>query len=203
PQGFFARNTRVLSRERITVDGREPVPFATGNVRGHAQLSYAELGNGEELPSRAAYLLTERFVGAGLRTRFTVVSYAARPLEFALQIRVAADFADTSEAETGRRLQVGEVGARWDPTAAELRLAYLRDGLDRAVAVVIRADAPVTYDDGAFRVEVAVPPRGSARVELLVEPVFDGVRLAAPPATFTEPDDSAARARSRLIGELA
>ncbi|SCF14422.1 Glycogen debranching enzyme (alpha-1,6-glucosidase) [Micromonospora viridifaciens] len=203
PQGFFARNTRVLSRERITVDGREPVPFATGNVRGHAQLSYAELGDGEALPSRAAYLLTERFVGAGLRTRFTVVSYAARPLEFALRIRVAADFADTSEAETGRRLQTGGVGAAWDPAAGELRLTYLRDDLDRAVAVRIRADAPVAYDDGAFRVEVAVPPRGSARVELLVEPVFDGVRLAAPPATFTEPDDSAGRARSRLIGELA
>lgn len=53
PQGFFARNTRVLSRERITVDGREPVPFATANVGGHAQLSYAELGDGEALPSRA------------------------------------------------------------------------------------------------------------------------------------------------------
>ena len=69
PQGFFARNTRVLSVERITVDGREPVPFSTANVQGHAQLSYAELGDGETLPSRAAYLLTERFVGDGLRTR--------------------------------------------------------------------------------------------------------------------------------------
>ncbi|MFG2057601.1 glycogen debranching N-terminal domain-containing protein [Micromonospora sp. NPDC048930] len=203
PQGFFARNTRVLSRERITVDGREPVPFATANVRGHAQLSYAELGDGEELPSRAAYLLTERFVGAGLRTRLTVASYASQLLEYRLEIRVAADFADTSEAETGRRLQVGDVGAGWDPAAGELRLTYLRDDLDRAVAVRIRADAPVTYAEGAFTVAVAVPPRGSTRVELLVEPIFDGTRLTAPPATFAEPDDPAARARTRLVGELA
>ncbi|MFR9775621.1 glycogen debranching N-terminal domain-containing protein [Micromonospora sp. MS34] len=203
PQGFFAHNTRVLSRERITVDGREPVPFATGNVQGHAQLSYAELGDGEELPARAAYLRTERFVGPGLRTRLTVLSYAARPLRFRLEIRVAADFADTSEAETGRRLQVGDVGAGWDPAAGELRLTYLRDGLDRAVAVRIRADAPVAYEDDAFHLDLAVPPRGEARVELLVEPVFDGTRLAAPPATFAEPDDGAARGRARLAGELA
>ncbi|MFU8874531.1 glycogen debranching N-terminal domain-containing protein [Micromonospora sp. SL4-19] len=203
PQGFFARNTRVLARERITVDGREPVPFATANVRGHAQLSYAELGDGETLPSQAAYLLIERFVGPGLRTRLTVVSYAQQPLRFPVRIRVEADFADTSEAETGRRLQVGDVGDAWDPAAEELRLTYLRDDLDRAVAVQVRGDAPVGYTDGVVTVDLAVPPRGSARIELLVEPVFDGVRLPAPPATFTDPDDSAARARSRLIGELA
>ncbi|SBT40980.1 amylo-alpha-1,6-glucosidase [Micromonospora auratinigra] len=203
PHGFFVDNTRVLSRERITVDGREPVPFSTANVSGHAQLSYAELGDGEQLPSRAAYLMTERFVGPGLRTRLTVASYAARPLRFALEIRVEADFADTSEAETGRRLQHGDVDARWDPATGELRLSYLRAELDRSVAVRIRADPPVTYADGAFRVDLAVPPGGSARVELLVEPVFDGARRAAPPPVFTEPDDPAARARVRLAAELA
>jgi glycogen debranching enzyme len=87
--------------------------------------------------------------------------------------------------------------------AGELRLTYLRDDLDRAVAVRVRSDAPVGYDDGVFRVDLTVPPRGSVRVDLLVEPIFDGVRLAAPPATFAEPDDSAARARTRLAAELA
>ncbi|GAA4578255.1 glycogen debranching N-terminal domain-containing protein [Micromonospora coerulea] len=203
PQGFFAWNTRVLSTERITVDGREPVPFSTANVQGHAQMSYAELGDGEQLPSRAAYLLTERFVGAGLRTRLTVVSYAAEPLRMAVEIRVGADFADTGEAEAGHRVQRGGVDASWDPAAGELRLTYLRAGLDRAVAVRVRSDAPVRYADGAFTVEVTVPPHGSVRADVLVEPVFDGERLAAPPATFTEPDDPAATARARLTTELA
>ncbi|MFI6327071.1 glycogen debranching N-terminal domain-containing protein [Micromonospora chersina] len=203
PQGFFARNTRVLSRERITVDGRGPVPFATANVGGHAQLSYAELGDGEALPSRAAYLTVERFVGPGLRSRFTVVSYAARPLRIRLGLAVEADFADTSEAEAGHRLQLGEVLSRWDPAAAELLLTYRHEGLDRAVAVRLRADAPVTYADGGFTVELAVPPGGRAGADLLVEPVFDGERLPAPPATFAEPDDPAARARARLDAELA
>ncbi len=81
PQGFFARNTRVLSAERITVDGREPIAVQHRQRQAHAQLSYAELGDGETLPSRAAYLLMERFVGEGLRTRLTIVSYAASPAE--------------------------------------------------------------------------------------------------------------------------
>ncbi|MGW4498714.1 amylo-alpha-1,6-glucosidase [Micromonospora sp. NPDC004336] len=203
PQGFFARNTRVLSVERLTVDGREPVPFSTANVAGHAQLSYAALGDGETLPSRAAYLLVERFVGEGLRTRLTVVSYASAPLELAVRIHLAADFADTGEAETGRRVQSGPVETSWDADDRELRLTYRCDGLDRAVAIGVRADAPVRYGDGAVLVDVAVPPRGSGRVELVVEPVFDGRRLAAPPATFAEPGDDASLARARLAHELA
>lgn len=202
PQGFFARNTRVLSRERIEVAGRSPVPFSTANVRGHAQLSYAELGDREQLPSRAAYLLIERFVGPGLRTRLTVVSYAAGPMRCPLRLGFEADFADTSEAETGRRLQHGAVDAGWDPAAGELRLTYRRDDLDRAVVVRVTGDAPVGYAGGAFTVDLTVPPGGSARVDVLVEPVFDGERLAAPDAGYDEPGDPAARARARLAGEL-
>ncbi|SCL44134.1 Glycogen debranching enzyme (alpha-1,6-glucosidase) [Micromonospora citrea] len=202
PQGFFARNTRVLSVERLTVDGREPVPFSTANVAGHAQLSYAALGDGETLPSRAAYLLVERFVGEGLRTRLTVVSYAPTPRELELRIRLAADFADTSEAETGRRVQSGRVETSWAADDGELRLTYRCGGLDRAVAIGVRADAPVRYRDGTVLVDVVVPPRGSGRVELVVEPVFDGRRLAAPPATFAEPGDDASLARARLAREL-
>ncbi|MDO3705012.1 glycogen debranching N-terminal domain-containing protein [Micromonospora sp. C28SCA-DRY-2] len=202
PQGFFARNTRVLSLERITVDGREPVPFSTANVRGHAQLSYAELGDGETLPARVAYLLVERFVGEGLRTRLTVASYAGQPLELRLRIHLAADFADTSEAETGHRVQVGEVDTAWDAAGQELCLRYRCHGLDRAVAIRATGDGPVRYADGEFVVDLAVPPRERRRVDLLVEPVFEGRRLAAPPPTFADPDDAAARARTRLAAEL-
>ena len=202
PQGFFSRNTRVLSAERITVDGREPIPFSTANVQGHAQLSYAELGEGEVLPSRAAYLLTHRFVGDGLRTRFTLVSYAEQALRFSVEIRPAVDFADTSEAEAGRRVQAGDVAASWDPTHQELRLTYRREDIDRAVAIRVHAEAPVRYVDGTFAVEVEVPPGGSVQLDVLVEPVFDGERLIAPPATFAEPDEPAASARARLAAEL-
>ncbi|HEX7746139.1 MAG TPA: glycogen debranching N-terminal domain-containing protein [Micromonosporaceae bacterium] len=201
PQGFFVRNTRVLSAEHVTVDGREPVPFSTANVEGHAQLSYSELGDGEVLPSRAAYLITERFVGEGLRTRLTVVSYAEQPLNLRLRLHLAADFADTSEAETGRRVQFGDVDASWHPEDRELRLTYLRDDLDRAVAIRVQAEAPVRYTD-ALALDLAVPPGGSSRVEFVIEPVFDGQRLAAPPPTFAEFGDTASTARARLAREL-
>ncbi|MEW2477463.1 glycogen debranching N-terminal domain-containing protein [Micromonospora gifhornensis] len=202
-QGFFARNTRVLSTERITVDGREPVPFSTATVQGHAQLSYAELGDGEVLPSRAAYLAVERFVAAGLRTRLTLFSYAERRLDLRLRIRLDADFADTSEAESGRRIQSGAVEARWDPAGQELLLTYRCDGLDRAVAIRVQASGPIRYVDGGFDIDVMLSPGGVDLIDLAVEPIFDGQRLGAPAPSFAEPGDTAGSARRRLTAELA
>ena len=106
--------------------------FSTADVGTHAQLSYAELNEGETLPSRAAYLMLERFLGEGLRTRLTILSYADMPLTMTVAVEVAADFADTGEVEHGQRHQHGDVAVTWRPEERELRLDYLREGLDRS-----------------------------------------------------------------------
>jgi glycogen debranching enzyme len=202
PQGFYAQNTRMLSREHVTVDGVEVIPFSTANVGLHAQLSYAELADREAIPSRAAYLLVERFLGEGLRTRLTVVGYAGEPLTMRLCVEMAADFADTNEAETGRRRQRGDVEARWYADARELHFTYLHEKLHRAVAIRVQTAAPTRCADGTLTFDLTVPPRGHACVELVTEPIFDGQRLTAPPPTFAEPDDTAALARATLTREL-
>jgi glycogen debranching enzyme len=202
PQGFFAQNTRVMSQERITLNGREPTPFSTVSAGGHAQLSYAELGQGDVLPPQAAYLVLERFLGEGLRTRITVISYADEPMSFELCGEFAADFADVEEAEQGQRQQCGQVEARWDADTRELVLRYVHPELDRAVAVRVETVTRVRYADPAVVVELAVPPRGSATVALVTEPLFDGHRLTAPPAAYAEPDEPAAHARAALADEF-
>jgi glycogen debranching enzyme len=203
PQGFFADNTRVLSHERIFVDGREPVAFSTANVGAHAQLSYAELGNGEVLPSQARYLAIERFLGEGLRSRFAVLSFADRPGRVEIGLELAADFADTDEAENAQRRQHGEVTAVWDADAHELRFDYQHPGLDRAVAIRVETAEPVRWDGHAIRVDLPLPARGSAAVDVVVEPIFDGSRHRAPVARYQETPDTAGRARRALAAELA
>ena len=197
--GFYVANTRVLSREDITVDGRAPTPFSTGTVGTHAQLSYAEVTDGEPLPSRGTYLLTRRFVGPGLRTRLTLARYSDQPLAARVEIALAADFADATEVERNTWRRSPSVETRWDETAGELRLVDQESGLDRQV--VIRVDtapaagrATASYVDHRLVVTVSVPAHGETSVDLLVEPVVDGQRLPAPPPHYTEPDDPAGRA---------
>jgi len=201
-QGYYFRNTRLLHLETITVDGDEPVPFSTANIGAHAQLSYAEIGDREAVPVTTAYLLVERFLGEGLRTRLRLVSYAGRELRLLLRVRVAADFADTAEAQSGRRRQRADVATQWNADRDELLLRYLHEGLDRAVAVRVETTAPVRWEAGSFTVDVTLAPRSEATVELVCEPVFDGERFAAPPAGYGETATTAGRARQRLAAEM-
>jgi glycogen debranching enzyme len=201
-EGFFAQGARVLSRERVTVDGREPLAFSTAVVGAHAQLSYAELGHGERLPSEAVYLTVERFLGAGLRSRFAVHSWAAAPRTLTLRVEVAADFADMDEVDRGERRQYAEVAAAWDDGARELRLAYQHPELDLAVALRWEGPVPVRRGERGASVELVVDPGEVATVDVVAEPIIDGQRYPAPPASYAEPDDLPGRARAALAREV-
>ncbi|MBT2521887.1 glycogen debranching N-terminal domain-containing protein [Arthrobacter sp. ISL-28] len=209
PQGFYARNTRVLNRQRITVNGQEPRPFSTAKVGAHAQLSYAKLVDGETLPRRGAYLMVERFVGEGLRTRIRVQSYSDVEHRFQLRIEVGADFADTDEAEQGKRQQRGEVTRAWDAEGKTLKLEYGHPDLDLAVETTVETSLDVSYEDGVSHEDAVltlglpVAPDGTAFFDLVTQPLFEGRLLRAPAATYAEPDDPAARARTLLRDELA
>lgn len=202
PQGFFAANTRVLSHERILIDGQEPDAFTTASVGAHAQVSFAELGDREVLPSQARYLTVERFLGEGLRTRLSVLSFAEQPRRLTVGLSVAADFADSDEAEHGSRQQHGEITTAWDEPRQELRFDYHHPALHRAVVVGVQGAGPARWDGELIEVDLSVPARGSTTVDVVVEPIIDGVRQVAPPATYDEPDDAAGQARRRLATEM-
>jgi glycogen debranching enzyme len=193
----------VLNLERITVNGQEFHSFTTAKVGAHALLSYAKLVDGETLPRRGVYLMIERFVGEGLRTRLTVQSFSDIEQRFEIGIELDADFSDTEEAESGKRQQQGRVADSWDDAAKQLRLDYEHPGLQMAVTTTIETPVTVSRHGRVLGLELMVAAGGSASAELLTEPWIDGIRRRAPRATYAEPDDTAARARARLRGELA
>jgi glycogen debranching enzyme len=195
-EGCYVDNTRVLSRERLTVDGVEPEAFSTGAVGAHALLSYAELRDGEQRVGQGAYLMTERFLGEGMRTRWTVLSTDDDDLRLAVRLGLEADFLDADDTEQGR--QAPAVLSRWD--GHELVLAT-SDPLPYRVCFVVDVPGEVCERDGELRFALSVPARGEASFSVLVEPVLGGRRRHAPPAAYQEPGDVAARARLALSGE--
>ena len=161
------------------------------------------IGDGEKLPAEAVYLTVERFVGEGLRSRLGVHSFAAQPRQIEIRVEVAADFADTERGRTGAAAPACRRGRDVGrPPQSELHLAYAHPDLDLAVAMRAEAAVPVRYDDHTMTVALTVPPRGSETVDLIVEPIFDGHRAAAPPPTYEDTDDSAGRARRTLPAEM-
>ena len=176
--GLYVDNTRVVSREAICVDGREIAPFSCVRA-GRGLVSHVELGDGEALPPKALYLIIERLLGEGMRTRLRFDSYAHEPISLSLGLRIDADFADFDEAETRVRRQRAPVEGSWDPSRRELRLQYRHAGLDRATSLrVEQGDA--RHRDGELVVKFDVPAGGETTVEYVIEATTDGWRRAAP-----------------------
>ncbi len=203
--GFYFENTRLLYQERLTVNGESPAIFAASPVGGDALLAYATLAGGPAGPEPALFATIARFVGVGLRTHVRIENYArCAPARCDLVIRLEADFADLEEVQAGRRRQTGAVERLWDAARQELLLRYRHPGLDRAVAVRAEgAPSPVGVDDGgALVLGFDVPPHGAVAFDLVLEPLFDGRRHAAPPARFDRPDVGLEAVRARLRTEI-
>jgi glycogen debranching enzyme len=204
PLGLYVDNTRVLSRFEVIVNGKKPRPISASPVGGDAFLAYEEVPEAEGIPREAVYLETARFVGDGMRTVLRLRSFAAKPAHVELVLHVAADFADSQEAEERERQQTAEVTTDWDAGAGEVRLAYRHPQLDRGVAIrVERSPEPAQWSSGALRFRLDLAPRGSAELELAVEPIVDGTRQPCTPRrSFGQLASPLERVRADLADEM-
>jgi glycogen debranching enzyme len=200
-EGFHVDNTRVLSLDRLIVNGAEPKAVAVSAVGADAMLAYQEVVAGDDDEDRSVFIEQSRFVGEGLVTRLRVTNYArsgGTRLRFAW--RLAADFADTDDTERGERRFQTEVDCVWDAASTRLTMRPTDSRLEMAVALRLDGSA-ADWDGQALGFELAVPARGSAEVALTVEPSFDGQQRRAPIAAFAAPRAGLAKVRDALAAE--
>ena len=202
-EGFYVDETRILNRNEITVAGAPLIGIAASPAGGDGFLAYAETPELPTVPAQSVYAEIAFRVGEGLRQEIRLTNYNPRAkASFDLGISLDADFADLYEAKDGTRQQTAEVETGWDPERRELSFRYRHLDLDLAAAVQVeRAPETVTFADGTLTVPVDLPPRKSVEVHLVVEPIFDGVRRAAPSKAGGKLDTSLERVRQQLRDE--
>ena len=186
--GLFVHETRMLSRWRYSIDGREPSPNAFSAVRQNRWVSYFVIaapgvtppppddGSGQ-VPDESRNTLelrVTRLIDEGLREDVALTNYTTERSSFVFAIDVDADFADA--AETRKRQQRGELTKRWEAGARRLIFDYVNATLHRSIEIAV--DREATYADGrlSFAVSLAPKERWHARFDLT--PVVDGERLA-------------------------
>jgi glycogen debranching enzyme len=204
PLGLYFDNTRILSRFELTTDGKPPDPVSASPVGGDAHLTYAVLPESGGVSKESVYIETTHFVGDGMRTILRLRSFATKRVAFVLAIEVAADFADSEEAEQRRRQQTAEIATEWDADAREVQIRYLHPELDRAVAIrVEQAPTAPEWTGETLRFRTTLEPRGTAELELAIEPIFDGRRIACTPRrSFVQAAAPLERLRNELTGEM-
>ncbi len=161
--GFFFRDTRFLSRWRLTADGRPLDVLSTDETAYfHAQFFLVPHG------TRTVSVIRKRVIGDGFHEDVTVLNHDVKPLELTLRLDAAADFADLFEVKDALQKK-GEQYRRIDGDM--LVLGYHRGDFVRETR--IRSSQPAQLDDEGLTLHVEVPPHGEWNTCLFVNLVTE------------------------------
>ena len=174
--GFFAADTRFLSRLVLTIDGERSEPVSFEQAAPHVALF--------ELSAPAGLVVQrELFVGRGLEQRITVENRSEHEVETVLGLEVATDFADIHAVK--RIADSGATGAAaaerpeaWDGTTT---VAFADEGFP-ARTLVHLAPAPDEPAGGSARYRLRLAPGESWQLVVAVQWLLNGATPLSGPA---------------------
>jgi glycogen debranching enzyme len=184
--GFFAADTRFLSRLTLSIDGRRPLLLSAGKVEYFSAAFYLRNPPGDGLPPDTLAIARERFVGEGMTDRIVVRNVGATAVEIELGLGFATDFADIISVKA-HDFSLGDplhapplprpVAGRLDVEGTQVLLAE-PEGTARTQILLSRRGEPL---DGGVGYTVALAPGEDWELRLDVVVSLDG-RLAPRPA---------------------
>jgi glycogen debranching enzyme len=134
--GFFAHDTRFLSRLVLTVGGASPLLLSSSPVQHFRAAFYLRNGTTNGLPRDAISIARNRFVSVGMQERVMIRNESPERLEVDVALEVESDFADIISV----KLHDFSLG-------------------DPELAGPLPPPAPMTNDDAGERLSI-VDPRG-------------------------------------------
>src|ERR1019366_765892 len=123
-QGLFVRDTRVLSRWELVVDGRAPQPLTVQQAEPYAAAFLAQMPPPAGLADSTLLVVRHRYAGDGMREDVTIRNTAPLPATCVVTLAAATDFADLFEVKDGRARPQAAVSASAEDSA--LRFASRR-----------------------------------------------------------------------------
>ena len=181
-QGLFFRDTRLISRLQVLVNG-SPTESLTAVTDDPFTATF--VSRCLPAPGRADSTLMvfrSRSVGRGMLEEITVRNFADEATTCTVEVLIGTDFADLFAVKEGR--------AGTEPSTAEVSAtvtedgpgrppaivhSYRRGGVTRGVEIVVRDTAKLSPDLATFH--VVVPSRGEWSTSLEIAPVVDGTVL--------------------------
>jgi hypothetical protein len=172
--GFFARDTRLVSGYRVTINGRPPIlldaaPIANFSARHEFMTPELPLAAVAAIDkTQAEPMLRERAVGfrldrtilEGVHEDYDMVSYAPHAVTLTLEIAIESDFADVFDVRARRLVRRGDLHSVWRPRVGELRTNYENGDFRRDLVVRVRkAGSPPEFANGRLWFDITLEPR--------------------------------------------
>ncbi|UGS38660.1 hypothetical protein DSM104329_05090 [Capillimicrobium parvum] len=175
PHGFFAQDTRFVSRWHLSVSGRTTEVLSTAQVDHFAAQFFLVP------PTRAFHgappisIVRQRLIRGVWVEQLLVVNHCDDPSEVAVELDVGSDFADIFDVKD-ERIDPRHVVAH--PTGGLLTLRYRNGAFVRETRVAV--SEPAEIDEDTIRVSLGLGPREERVVTFVVTPHAEQTGRRAP-----------------------
>ncbi|HKD93398.1 MAG TPA: glycogen debranching N-terminal domain-containing protein [Gaiellaceae bacterium] len=201
--GFFASDTRFLSRSVLTLGGARLDPLSHDHSAPHLASFVLRNPLVDGLQPNELVIERERFVGDCMEERIVVQNCGQRRIKVALGLELAADFADIFvvkdlEPGFGRPIDVTLPSAR-PPVRTDNGTLVFSDG-SFAGRTVVHFSESFDEADGVALFTLALEPGASWRLVVGVQAELEGV-APLPPALFEHELDYERRRAEQSMSE--
>src|ERR687887_1186526 len=183
--GFFAEDTRFLSRFTLTINGERPLLLSSGKVEYFSAAFYMRNPLAGGLGHDVLSVERRRFIGEAMQDVIVIENEGMEPASFVVGLEFGNDFADIF-AVKDHDFALGDplraeplppvVGGRFD---GEGNVFLLEDPDDRSVRTQVVLSEPGEARDSTVRYEVRLGPRERWELQVGVFPSFDREEVPA------------------------
>src|ERR671937_517050 len=183
--GFFAEDTRFLSRFTLTINGERPLLLSSGKVEYFSAAFYMRNPLAGGLEQDVLSVERRRFIGEAMQDVIVVENEGMEPASFVVGLEFGNDFADIFAVKNhdfalGDPLRADPLppvgGGRFD---GEGNVFLLEDPDDRSVQTQVVLSEPGEARDSTVRYEVRLGPRERWEIQVGVFPSFDREEVPA------------------------
>jgi len=190
-EGLFVRDTRIVSRYELRVNGQRPESLAVVSENPFSATFVSRCQPRAGRADSTLMVFRSRYVGQGMREDIVIRNFGDEPTFCSVELFIDSDFADLFAVKEGRSADPdGETRREHDGTSLEL--SYRRGNVNRG-SVLHFAPTPASVGDNLVGFEAIVPARGEWQACVEVHPVIEG-KAIDPRYLCGQPVDRAAPA---------
>jgi glycogen debranching enzyme len=180
-QGLFVRDTRLISRMELSINGHVPEPLAPQSREPFACTFLSRMPPAVGLADSTLLVARRRVLNDGMQEEITLRNMSSEPVPVSLRVGVAGDFADVFEVKEGR---VHGDGPSVDGLTVDVQDDAIR--LNRQCGSHLRGASITGGQHNGSELEVSasqltwhavVPAHGSWSTSLTVTPSLNGKDL--------------------------
>ena len=180
--GFFADDTRFLSKLALTINGMTPLPLSSGKVEYFSAAFYLRNPLSGSLQQDQLSIRRERFVGEGMQDVVVLENQSMNPLELELGLAFASDFADILSVKAHDFALGDPLRAKPLPDPAPCRydeehnqFVFADPGDSLRTQIILSQHGTVNGSSVSYAIELAPRERWEVRIDVV--PIAEGDEL--------------------------